>query len=139
MGMVTRRLRNDEDRTVVFRRLPGWRDAEALIEAVVQSQGVAAEVELTDVKTQAEAARLRFLGSPTVRVNGVDIDPAARSSTEYGLKCRVYRAGADAVRLDGGESSKAFGPPAQHYQIPNASGAAVAETKVEARRGNEGI
>jgi hypothetical protein len=76
-----------------FEGCPGWRDAEGLIEAVMQSQGVAAEVELTNVKTQAEAGRLRFLGSPTIRVNGVDIDPVARSSTEYGLKCRVYRAG----------------------------------------------
>jgi hypothetical protein len=35
--------------------------------------------------------RVRFLGSPTVRVNGRDVDPDAVDRTDYGLKCRIYR------------------------------------------------
>jgi hypothetical protein len=27
-----------------------------------------------------------------VRIDGIDVDPAARHRTGYGLKCRVYRA-----------------------------------------------
>lgn len=70
-----------------------YQEAETLIEEVVHSLGVAAEVGSQGVETQEDAARLRFLGSPTIRVDGMDIDPAARSSTDYGLKCRVYRNG----------------------------------------------
>ena len=37
------------------------------------------------------AERLRFLGSPTVRVHGRDIEPGADKRTDFALSCRVYR------------------------------------------------
>jgi hypothetical protein len=44
--------------------------------------------------TDANGARdLRFLGSPTVRINDIDIEPSARSRTDYGLMCRTYGGG----------------------------------------------
>ena len=45
---------------------------------------------LTAVADAATAEALGFLGSPTVRVNGVDVDPAPRDVRDYGLTCRVY-------------------------------------------------
>lgn len=47
-------------------------------------------VDKIEVTSGAEAVRLRFLGSPTVQINGVDIDPAARGRTDYALTCRLY-------------------------------------------------
>jgi hypothetical protein len=76
-----------------FAGCPAYQEAEALIEEVVRSLGTPAEVESCEVKEADEAARMRFLGSPTIRVDGMDIDPVARSSTDYGLKCRLYRNG----------------------------------------------
>ena len=38
------------------------------------------------------AQRERFLGSPTIRVNGRDVDPTAEYRREYGLSCRLYSA-----------------------------------------------
>jgi hypothetical protein len=52
--------------------------------------GVPAEVQQRRVESDDDAQRERFLGSPTLRVNGVDIDPGARDRTDYGLKCRLY-------------------------------------------------
>jgi hypothetical protein len=52
--------------------------------------GLQIGVEEINVTSFDEAQRLRFLGSPTVRVNGIDIDPAARCRTNYALSCRVY-------------------------------------------------
>ena len=46
--------------------------------------------ELIEITSQAEAVRLRCLGSPTIHVNGVDIDPAARDRTDFGFACRLY-------------------------------------------------
>jgi hypothetical protein len=38
-----------------------------------------------------EAARAEhFLGSPTLRVDGQDVDPMAVGRTGYGLQCRLY-------------------------------------------------
>ncbi|MCL4287374.1 MAG: hypothetical protein KJ006_06980 [Thermoleophilia bacterium] len=49
-------------------------------------------VELRRVETSAEAEGERFLGSPTVRVDGRDIDPGADRRRDFGLKCRLYEA-----------------------------------------------
>jgi hypothetical protein len=43
------------------------------------------------VATLRDADAERFLGSPTVRVNGLDVEPGAADRTDYGLKCRLYR------------------------------------------------
>ncbi|MGI8624018.1 MAG: DF family (seleno)protein [Solirubrobacteraceae bacterium] len=50
-----------------------------------------AEVRLRRVETLDEAEAERFLGSPTVRVDGRDVDPGAEHRDDYGLKCRIYR------------------------------------------------
>lgn len=42
------------------------------------------------VESDEAAERERFLGSPTLRVNGVDVDPGAGDRTDYGLQCRLY-------------------------------------------------
>ena len=43
------------------------------------------------VETIGDAERERFLGPPSVRVDGYDIEPGADARTDYGLKCRLYR------------------------------------------------
>jgi hypothetical protein len=50
-----------------------------------------AQVELRRVETIEEAERERFLGSPTVRVDGRDVDPGASERDDFGIKCRLYR------------------------------------------------
>lgn len=42
------------------------------------------------VESDADAQHERFLGSPTLRVDGVDVDPDAGVRADYGLKCRLY-------------------------------------------------
>jgi hypothetical protein len=51
-------------------------------------------VRLVRVDSEADARDRRFLGSPTVRVDGADIEPGANERTDYGLKCRLYRTAA---------------------------------------------
>lgn len=42
------------------------------------------------VETEDDAARLRFLGSPTVRVDGCDVEAGAEDRSDFGMECRVY-------------------------------------------------
>jgi hypothetical protein len=49
-----------------------------------------ATVELRHVATEDDAARERFAGSPTIRVDGRDLQPAG-DFEPAGLTCRVYR------------------------------------------------
>jgi hypothetical protein len=53
--------------------------------------GATDRLELRRVETIEDAERQRFLGSPSVRVDGYDIEPGADKRTDYGLKCRLYR------------------------------------------------
>jgi hypothetical protein len=62
----------------------------ALVQRVVAELGVDAEVRTTMVGDQAAAERARFVGSPTVRVNGRDVDPDGELAAEYTTECRLY-------------------------------------------------
>ena len=68
---------------------PSHPEAHALLERVLAEQGLAAEIELREVKTDAEAADLGFPGSPTIRVDGRDVDPAGAAAPPA-LTCRIY-------------------------------------------------
>jgi hypothetical protein len=59
---------------------------------ILARTGVSAEIDLRRIASAGAAQRERFLGSPTVRINGRDIEPEAERRTDYGLKCRLYRA-----------------------------------------------
>lgn len=52
--------------------------------------GVDAPVHLRHIDSVEAAERERFLGSPTLRIDGVDVDPSARGRSDFGLKCRLY-------------------------------------------------
>ena len=54
-------------------------------------EGAADQVRLRRVESIEAAERERFLGSPTVRIDGDDIDPGAAERSDYGLNCRLYR------------------------------------------------
>jgi hypothetical protein len=56
-----------------------------LIEACVAEAGMKMNFRKILVKTHEEANNLRFLGSPTIQVNGMDIDPSARDTSIFGF------------------------------------------------------
>ena len=61
-----------------------------LVERVAAEAGAVVVPRRVETPEAAEAER--FLGSPTVRVDGVDVDPGAADRDDFGLKCRIYRA-----------------------------------------------
>jgi hypothetical protein len=63
----------------------------SLVDEAIFATGVPARVEVIDVVTEDQARRRRFLGSPTVRVDGRDVDPRAEGRTDYSLATRIYR------------------------------------------------
>ena len=48
-----------------------------------------AGVEMREIETAGDAERVRFVGSPTIRIGGRDVAPA--DDEPVGLTCRVYR------------------------------------------------
>jgi hypothetical protein len=68
---------------------PSHPEALALLEGVLAERGVTTEVVLHEVLTDGEAAELRFPGSPTIRFDGRDVDPAG-AEARPALTCRIY-------------------------------------------------
>ena len=61
-------------------------------ECIGQAPGaVGADVRRVDVPDSEAAAAQRFLGSPTIRVNGRDVEPGADERSDFVLSCRLYR------------------------------------------------
>jgi len=56
-----------------------------LVEDVARAARVRIRLETVLVKTQEQAKTLAFLGSPTMQVNGRDIEPEAQARTDFGL------------------------------------------------------
>jgi hypothetical protein len=61
------------------------------LEELLGAAGIPVEIVLREVPDGDTAQRERFLGSPTVRVDGHDIEPGADDRADFGLKCRLYR------------------------------------------------
>jgi hypothetical protein len=57
---------------------------------LVADAGLTDQVQLRRVESPEAAVAERFLGSPTVRVDGVDVELQANSRDDFGLKCRLY-------------------------------------------------
>ena len=68
---------------------PSHPEALALLEAVLSEQQIDAAVKLHQVRSEHEAEVLSFPGSPTIRIDGVDIDPSG-AKQRPSLSCRIY-------------------------------------------------
>lgn len=88
---IRRSYRNRVEIELLFwRGCPSYPEAQTLLEEVLGRRGVSTEVRLREVRTHEEAQELSFPGSPTIRVNGRDVDQAG-SAKPAGLNCRIYQ------------------------------------------------
>ena len=72
-----------------FKDCPGYESALSLLEQILLENDAAVSIEKIEITTQELALQHRFLGSPSIRINGKDIEGRYEAS-EYGLKCRIY-------------------------------------------------
>jgi predicted nucleic acid-binding protein len=72
-----------------WRDCPSHPEARELLREVLAQRGVEAEVVEHEVLTVEEAQELAFPGSPTIRVDGRDVDPRG-ASARPALTCRIY-------------------------------------------------
>lgn len=71
-----------------FNECPYWQNALGNLKQVLDQLEREYELSVTCVETADDAVRTRFVGSPTIRVNGHDLFPITPSA--YALGCRVY-------------------------------------------------
>lgn len=73
-----------------FDGCPNHKPSIELVHQVLREVAISAEVLEVNVPNAATAHSVHFLGSPSIRIDGIDIEPAARTSREYALSCRTY-------------------------------------------------
>lgn len=73
-----------------FDGCPNFPPTVDLTREVLGELGLMAELREVAVETPDDAEALRFIGSPSIRVDGLDIEPAAREQTDFALCCRMY-------------------------------------------------
>ncbi|MBN2289304.1 MAG: DUF2703 domain-containing protein [Candidatus Glassbacteria bacterium] len=61
------------------------------LKKVLGGMGLDHQVEVTCVDSEEQARELNFIGSPTVLVDGEDIDPQGLEGQAPALTCRIYR------------------------------------------------
>jgi hypothetical protein len=70
---------------------PNHLPAVEIIQDVLREQGLSEEIQQIEVTDGEQAVALCFRGSPSVRVDGKDVEPnITGSSGSFGISCRTY-------------------------------------------------
>lgn len=73
-----------------FEECPSHEQALERLRKVLVEERIEAEISVVQVETEEEARDLKFIGSPTILIEGRDIDPPLEQPN-YALTCRVYQ------------------------------------------------
>ena len=71
-----------------FERCPSYKQALANLKAALAETKIQASLKVINVETEAQAERVAFQGSPSIRINGEDLDDR-NEGFSYG--CRIYQ------------------------------------------------
>lgn len=77
-----------------FSDCPNHMAARRLLEGAIAEVAPGTPIRDVDATDPAIAAQVRFPGSPTIRVDGRDIDPTYADPGDYTPRCRLYRTSA---------------------------------------------
>ena len=74
-----------------WRECPSWERALDMLREQMDAAGLDPDsIEAREIDTEEAAEREEFVGSPTIRVDGRDVQPPPEDDLA-GLVCRVYR------------------------------------------------
>ena len=62
-----------------------------VVERVVDETGIPAQIQVVEVASDEDAETHRVLGSPTVLVDGRDVDPQPSLRADFSIDDRIYR------------------------------------------------
>jgi len=90
---MVRAMSNPRVEILYFDGCPNWQETEKLVERIASELGIDPTIQLFEVPDGDAAIEHRFLGSPTVRVDGADVEPGGEARRDFVFACRVYRTG----------------------------------------------
>ena len=74
-----------------FNGCPHHEEAVRIVQRIATELLIEPEIRHVEVSDTETAQRQRFLGSPTIRVNGRDVESGAEHRDDFALACRVYQ------------------------------------------------
>lgn len=80
----------NENRSLVCGELSHHAVALERLREVLSAESFQKHVNEVLVKDADMAKSLKFLGSPTIRINGRDVEPQGEKAAAFGLMCRLY-------------------------------------------------
>lgn len=72
-----------------FDGCPSWKTALTNLQSALKEEHLNYSINPIEIETDQEAAVTKFLGSPSIQIDGEDLWPETRKS--YTMNCRVYR------------------------------------------------
>jgi hypothetical protein len=75
-------------------KIPGCSGADVghdRLRKVLDALGISETIRTIEIATEEQAVQFHFLGSPTLRINGRDVDSPANRTARYAVACRLYR------------------------------------------------
>lgn len=73
-----------------FEGCPSYPKALDNVRQALQLEGLSEETALIPVASDAEAQAKQFIGSPTIRIDGMDVEGPQADEKGYGFGCRIY-------------------------------------------------
>ena len=86
-----------------FEDCPNYQTALKHLTEVIKEKKLDIQVRMVNIESDEEAWENRFLGSPTIRVNDIDIEPGAQERGDFSIRCRLYL---EAGKIKGWPSKK---------------------------------
>src|SRR5215472_10475734 len=69
---------------------PNAEAARKVLTETLEDLGRAEHIEEIEVADSAQAAALRFPGSPTIRIDNLDVETVGLQPDDFALSCRMY-------------------------------------------------
>ena len=82
-----------------FDGCPNHKPALDRLQMILREEGILASVLEIEIRNEEAAREAGFPGSPTIRVNGVDIEPALRALEGSAFACRCYPDGLPSAEM----------------------------------------
>lgn len=105
-----------------FSGCPSYKKGLENLKQALRELNLPEDFEMINIDSDEKAKEYNFIGSPTIRINGEDLDPKARETKVTGYKgCRIYQTeegikGAPTVEMIKKALRQAQGKPAQENE-----------------------
>ena len=74
-----------------FEGCPNYDKAAEILQLTLKNMEIDIPIDMINIEDDETAKTLKFIGSPSIRIDDKDVDPTQRDNTDYSLRCRIYR------------------------------------------------